>query len=314
MPHKAKSTKTSKSNSSRKLKQPEYTSFKLHKTIKHSGPKLPSAWAIFKSSAAHIFAHKKLYGGIALVYLALVIVFVRGFIFTSDIGLAKESIEDLFSGFGGQIASSFTVLSLLLESSNPTGAAGSLYQSIVLLLISLVMIWALRQTHAGNSISLKDAFYKSTYPLVQFLLVIVVIGIQMLPLLVGSFLYGATISSGIAVTGIEKVLWGLLVFLLTLLSIYMISASVFALYIVTLPDMTPMKALRSARGLVQNRRWTVIRKVLFLPFIILIISAVVLLPVIMVAAPVAEIVFLLLGSALIITAHGYLYSLYRELL
>lgn len=313
MPHKTKTTKPSNAES-RRLKTPTYKSFKLHKRIKHPAPDLPSAWSIYKESVAHVWSQKKLYGGIGLIYLLITIVLVRGFIFTSDLSLAKETITELFNGFGGQVAGSFTVLGLLVESSNPSGITGSLYQSMILILISLVMIWALRQTQAGKSISIKEAFYKSSYPLVPFLLVMLVIGLQMLPLIIGNFLYGATITSGVAITVFEKVLWGLLVFMLVLLSIYMVSASVFALYIVTLPDMLPTQALKSAKNLVQFRRWTIMRKVLFLPFIILITGIIIMLPVIYVITPAAEIIFLLLTAALVIIGHSYMYSLYRKLL
>jgi hypothetical protein len=314
MPHKKPTKKPSVPENARRLKTPDYRSFRLHKRIKHPAPGLPSSWSLFKSSLAHVWQYKKLYSGIALIYLLLVIVLVRGFIFTSDLGLAKETISELFSGIGGQIAGSFTVLGLLVETSSPTGITGSVYQSMILVLISLVMIWALRQTQAGKEITVKDAFYKSGYPLVPFLLVLFVIGVQMLPLIVGNFLYGATITAGIAITVMEKVLWGLLVFLLVLLSIYMVSASVFALYIVTLPDMLPMQALKSARNLVQYRRWTIMRKVLFMPFITLVIGIVIMLPVILILTPIAEIVFLLLSAALVVLSHSYFYSLYRELL
>jgi len=314
MPHKTAAKKTVKP-ASRKLKQPDYRSFRLHKKIKHPGPALPSGWKLFKSSLKHLWTHKRVYIGIGLIYLLLTLILVRGFIFTSDIGLAKDTVQELFSGFGGQLAGSVTVLSLLVESSNPSGTAGSFYQSAILLLISLVMIWALRQTHAGQSITVKDAFYKSMYPLIPFLLVLIVIGLQMLPLLAGNFLYSATIASGeIALGALEKGLWGALCLLLATLSVYLVSASAFAMYIVTLPDMTPMVALRSAKNLVQFRRWMVIRKVLFLPFILIIVGAVIMLPVIMIAAPVAEIVFLLLTTVLLMTAHSYMYALYRELL
>ena len=57
----------------------------------------------------------------------------------------------------------------------------------------------------------------------------------------------------------------------------------FALYIVTLPDMTPMKALRSARELVRYRRWTVLRKVLFLPLMLLVVAAIIMVPIIILA-------------------------------
>ncbi len=51
-------------------------------------------------------------------------------------------------------------------------------------------------------------------------------------------------------------------FLLAMLTLIYVKSSLFALYIVTLPDMTPMKALRSARELARYRRWTVLRKIL----------------------------------------------------
>ena len=94
----------------------------------------------------------------------------------------------------------------------------------------------------------------------------------------------------------------------------MITASIFAMYIVTLPDMTPIKALKSARGLVQYRRWEVMRKLLFLPIITVIIGVILLVPIVMFLTPVAEPVFLVFSSSLIVLAHAYVYGLYKELL
>jgi hypothetical protein len=94
----------------------------------------------------------------------------------------------------------------------------------------------------------------------------------------------------------------------------MISSSLFALYIVTLPDMTPMKALRSARELVRHRRWTVLRKILCLPLILLVAGAVIMLPIIIVLTPLAQWVFFLLTMLALVAAHAYMYTLYRELL
>ena len=88
------------------------------------------------------------------------------------------------------------------------------------------------------------------YPLIPFILVLLVCCLQLLPLIIGSSLYSLVVSNGIAVQPIEKFVWALLFASLALLSLYMITSSLFALYISTLPDMTPMKALRSARELV----------------------------------------------------------------
>jgi hypothetical protein len=94
----------------------------------------------------------------------------------------------------------------------------------------------------------------------------------------------------------------------------MVSSSIFALYIVTLPDVTPMQALRSARELVRYRRWSIARKVLFLPVSLLVIAAVIMVPVILLVTPASEWVFFILSMLSIAVIHSYMYSLYRELL
>jgi polyferredoxin len=146
------------------------------------------------------------------------------------------------------------------------------------------------------------------------LVVLLVIGLQFIPLGVSSWLFNVTLVSGLAVTAAEQVMWSILCFLLALLSIYMVSSSVFALYVSTLPDMTPMKALRSTRELVKNRRWEVLRKVLYLPLVLLIAGAIITVPVILFLTPLAEWVFFILSMAALAITHSYIYSLYRKLL
>jgi phosphatidylglycerophosphate synthase len=75
-----------------------------------------------------------------------------------------------------------------------------------------------------------------------------------------------------------------------------------------------MKALRSARELVRYRRWTILRKVLFLPLLLLIVTAIMMVPVISVVTPLAQWVFFILMMAAIAVVHSYMYTLYRELL
>jgi hypothetical protein len=322
MPHKKTPTKSAKTTARktpnksgvRKLKQPKYRPLRFKKNIKPQIAKLPSSFKLFKLSFKHLWTHKKLFAGITTVYLILTLILVRGFVFTSDLGVAKQAIQELLSGSLGQIASSLTVLGILLGTNTPSGQAASVYQSVIVIMMSLVLIWALRQTHAHIKVTVKESFYKSMYPLVQFTLVLLMIGLQLLPMLAASFLFNATVASGLAGSGLEKLIWVTLSFLLLLWSIYMVSASIFALYIVTLPDMLPRKALKSAKGLVQFRRWTIMRKVVFLPFAVSILGVLIMLPIIMLLTPVAEIIFLFLGAAVLAIVHSYMYSLYRELL
>lgn len=292
----------------------KYRSFRLTKKIKHPGAKLSGSFVLTGRAFKHVWRFKKLFAIIALTYLALNLLLVRGFIFTADISVVKDAITELFSGSVGQIAGSLTVMSLLAGSLNPTTEVAALYQTILLLIFSLFMIWALRQTYIGEAPRAREVFYRSSYPLVQFVVVVFIIGLQLIPLMIANFLYSAVILSSVAVSFAEVFAVSAVIFLLIVWSLYMITVSIFALYIVALPDMTPLRALRSAKGLVNHRRWTVMRKVLFLPVALTVIGFTCMVPIIIIVPFAAEVIFLIGSAFMLPLVHSYMYSLYRELL
>jgi hypothetical protein len=298
----------------RRIKQPEYKSLKLQKRVKHP-VRLPSAWRLTKTTAQLIWEHKKLFAGITVVYGLLNLLFVQGITGGNDISGLKHTLDQAFSGHLASLASGVSVFTILVGSAGNTsnGTAGA-YQIFLGLIASLAIIWALRQVLAGAKLRIRDSYYKGVYPLVPFVLVMTVVGLQLLPLLIGSSLYSLVINNGIAVYFAEKFMWALLYGLLALLTFYMLSSSLFALYIVTLPDMTPLKALRSARELVRYRRWTVLRKVLWLPIALLLVAALIMLPIIIWLTPLAQWVFFALTMSGLLAVHAYMYTLYRELL
>jgi hypothetical protein len=167
---------------------------------------------------------------------------------------------------------------------------------------------------AGEKIRIRDAFYRGMYPMVPFILILLVISLQLIPALVGSFLFGTVWEAGIAVTFIEKFMWVLVFLLLLALSLYMLCSSIFALYISTLPDMTPMRALRSARGLVRRRRISISLRIIALPLFLLLVSMLVVIPLILIASWSVEWAVLIIGGFSLIFTHSYLYMLYRSLL
>jgi hypothetical protein len=203
---------------------------------------------------------------------------------------------------------------LIGTNSSGSNQSAASYQLFLLIVVSLATIWTLRQSLSGVRIRVRDAFYKGASPLVPFILVLLVIAIQLVPLAIGASLYTLVLNNGIALNFTEKFIWGLIFGVLAFVSLYFVSSSLFAAYIVTLPDMTPMKALRSARELVRYRRWTILRKVLFLPLLLLIVTAIIMVPVISVVTPLAQWVFFILMMAAIAVVHSYMYTLYRELL
>ncbi|MEO8785168.1 MAG: hypothetical protein ABI221_02565, partial [Candidatus Saccharimonadales bacterium] len=108
--------------------------------------------------------------------------------------------------------------------------------------------------------------------------------------------------------------WFLAFFGLSIWSLYMMSASIVGLFIVTLPDMTPMAAWRAARNLMAGRRWLVLRKLLALPVALIVAVIVISLPFAVLLPPVAEWVFFALGIVALPVSLSYVYGLYLELL
>ena len=152
------------------------------------------------------------------------------------------------------------------------------------------------------------------YTLIPFIFVLLVIGVQLIPALIGNMLYSTVLTNGLATTPIEQVLWFMIFVLLLLLSAYMLASSLFGLYIVTLPDMTPLKALRSARQLVLHRRVSVLLRIVSLPLIMLSFALIIFVPLLIIATVIAQPLFIIFSSFAFLVTHTYMYFLYRSLL
>ncbi len=303
-----------KTGKPRRLKRPKYKSLRLQRRIKHH-IKLPSVYRITKQAFRTVWRQKALFIGITLIYGVLNLILVQGIAGSTDTATLKEGLDQIFTGNLGGLVSSLSIFSIMLSSAgNSTSQTAGAYQMFLALTGSLAMIWALREVLAGKNVRIRDAYYRGMYPLVPFILIMLVIALQLIPLVVGSGLYSIVVNNGIAVLFVEKFLWAMLYGLLGLLTLYMLSSSVFALYIITLPDMTPVKALRSARELVRYRRWTVLRKILCLPIILLVTAAIIMVPIIIWLTPLAQWVFFILTMFALLAIHSYMYTLYRELL
>lgn len=275
---------------------------KLHK-------RLPSAWSLTKKSIGLLWENRILFFGIAAVYALLTFIFV-GIASSSDVNSLKASFGSNFS-----IGNAFNVfVNLLGTNSDSSNVAAGVYQFILSIIVSLAIIWAYRQVVAGSRIRIRDSFYQGMYALVPFVFILLVIGLELLPLLIGSVIYSLVIGNGIAVVMFEKILWGLMFGASALTSLYLLSSSIFALYIVTLPDMTPFKALRSAHSIVKGRRILLIRKILFLPLLLFILATVIMLPFIIWMTALTHMVFFLISMSVLLVVHGYFFTLYRELI
>lgn len=298
----------------RKLKNPQYSSFRLQKRIKSSAPKVPGGFKLLKVAMKTVLRGWKAFLGIVVVYALLHALLVQSF---SNINLTeiKSSVEGAFSGNAARIIGGFSLFGMLVEGTSTANSelAGA-YQFMIVFLCSLAVVWTLREVAAGRIVRIRDGFYQGMYPLVPVALVLFVIFLQLLPMLLGTFIFNMSGPPAVSTTGVEWLMWSAMLFALSVLSFYMLSSSLFALYIACLPGMQPMAALRSARQLVKYRRWMVIRRLLVLPLVLFVVCAAVMVPVILLVTPAAVWVFFVLTLAGLPLIHSYMYALYRELL
>jgi hypothetical protein len=295
-------------------KKPVYKSFRLHSAIKHSAPKLPTWWHLLKKSSRLLWANKKPVLGFAIMYGLLNLLFVRGLTSPFDIENIKEVLSSTLGEESVTLETGFTAFGLLVGASSAGDEITRLYELIFFVLSVLALIWLYRQQQSGNRVTVKMAFYRGMYPLVPFVLVLLVVLLQAVPLLIANTLYATATTNDLLFGFVEHMMALLLLLLMALLSLYMMSSSLVALFIVTLPEMTPMIALRQARELVRYRRFAVLRKIAILPLVVFGIVVVLVLPLIFIAPMVAEWLFFAITVLAVPITIGYLFSLYRELL
>ena len=307
--------KTSKPQKKTRVRAlPTHRSFRLSKKKLSQTEPLPSLLELITGTARIIGANKKLFLGIAFVNLIVTFVFVQGFGSSLNVSEIKLAIEESIGG-DEKWLTAISLFGFLVGAGGGTSSADSaVYQMFLVLITSLAVIWATRQVLAGEKPIIRDAFYKGMYPLIPFLLLLFVIALQLIPFLVGNLIFNTVLQNALAITALEKILWFLLFLVLALLSGYMIISSAFALYIATLPDMQPLKALRSARELVLHRRLSVALRLIALPILLFSLLALIIVPLLIIAAPVAQITFLFGYSIAIVIWHVYMYLLYRSLL
>jgi hypothetical protein len=275
---------------------------------------LPSSWKLTADVFRIFRTHRRTLFGIVAVYLVLNILFASGL---SNLSNAVADIKTNLNATGGShtLARALSGFGSLVGSSGASGSASaSVLQSALFVIESLVIIWALRQLLAGNRVGVKEAYYHSMYPLIPFLLVLFVIILQLLPISFGAVTISAVLTTVVSSLAVASWLTWLFFILLAGWSFYMISSSIFALYIVTLPEMQPREALRSAKKLVDHRRFSVLPRLIYLPVLILVVMAAIVIPLIVSASFLVAPVFYVLSMLAILFTHSYLYSLYRSLL
>lgn len=270
---------------------------------------VPGSFRLFGTACKTVAACWKPLLILLVIYGVLNVILVRDFTFT-NLNNVQSGIGDIFGNPNNKLSSGFSAFTYLVA--NDAGSNGNgVYQFILLMVMSLAIIWMLRQHAAGEKFRARDMFYAGMYPLVPFFLMLCVWALEMAPLILGGSLFAFVLENSIAVNVFEVCLAVLGFALLALWSLYMICASSFALYIVTLPNVAPLKALRTGRELVRFRRFVLMRKVLFMPLALGLVTAAITMPLALIVPVVAPWIFFGITLILLPLFHSYMYTLYR---
>lgn len=297
-------------------------------TVRQLRPKGFRARRVFKKANAkkfHAASSPRLFGQAVMVlsknwslFLGIIIIYaILTAILVGSLSVADsntfETVKQTLSQFLGGLLTGISLFAYLAGSS----ATGGTYQVIIMIVISLALIWALRQVYVADRLKkprLRDAFYEGVAPVIKFILVLVVLALELVPLAIGAFLYSIAIVNNIAITGLEKALFGAIFFLLATASLYMLTGSAFAPYIVTLKGIAPVKALKSSSALTRYHRGRIFLKLLFVVVVLIIIAGLITVPLALYVTAAAPYVFFGLLIVFLAIFHSYVYALYRELI
>jgi len=291
--------------------------------------KLPGYFAFSRSVTKTLFQYKKVFIWLAAVYAVLTILLVgigSQETYNSLTSTLQDTGEQVFQGNLGQLGQA-ALLFVSIGSSglnaSPTEAQ-QIYLVLLALLVWLTTVWLLRGLIAGHKIKMRDGLYSAGAPIIATFLVALVLIIQLIPLGLAAVGYAAATSTGLLNGGVAAMLFWFAAALLAVLSLYWITSTFFALIIVTLPGMYPMKALRTAGDIVIGRRLRILLRILWMMAGILVAGAIVFIPIILITTglthlwpavanvPIVPIALLLFSVGAFIWAASYIYLLYRR--
>jgi hypothetical protein len=236
----------------------------------------------------------------------------------------RESGENVVGSFGAGIALFASVAASGLTAT--LSAEQQVYSAIVVLLIWLTTVWLLRQIMAGHKVRLRDGLYNAGAPIVPMFLLALVLLVQLTPIGIAIIGYGAAANTGLLQGGVEAMLFWIAAGLLTILSLYWITSTFFAMIIVTLQGTYPLQALRTAGEMVAGRRSALLMRLLWICIITAVSWLVILLPTILLtewltsfwgwveSVPIVPAVLVLLSTVSLIWSCAYIYVLYRKVI
>ena len=291
--------------------------------------KLPGYWAFTGEAWTYIWRRKRTFLPLVLLYALITGLFVG---ITSQETYAalsealKESGGQFFSGAWWEIGHSGILLVSGITSSLSNASTDS--ERVIAIFTGLLMwlttVWLLRVFMAGKKPRLRDALYSAGAPIVGTFCLLIVLFIQLIPLALAVLAFSAASTTGLIFEGVESMVFWVVEILLITVAFYWLASTLFALVIVTLPGMYPLRALKNAGDIVVGRRLRIFVRFIWLLAITFIAWVLFIIPVILFDAwlksvwpaiswlPLVPICFLFMASLSVLWVASYAYMLYRK--
>ncbi len=310
-----------------------------HQSFRRSRPRdykrpldLPGFFAFTKEVNAILWRDRKLFSLLAVVYIALVLVTVgmnAQDLYTSLTNTLRDTGGEVVKGDFSKLSDAgalvVTIATTGLGSDSLTEVQ-QIYAVIVGLLLWLTTVWLLRNIFSNKKVRLRDGLYNAGTPIIPTFVIGLVMVIQLFPLALAILAYSAAASTGLLDNGVEAMLFWIADGLLVLISLYWVTATLFALIVVTLPGIYPFEALRLSSKVVASRRLRMLMRVIWMALCIVIGWVVVMLPIVLIDTwvkglwpsiewlPIIPTAVLIISPVTLIWSATYIYLLYRKVI
>jgi hypothetical protein len=191
--------------------------------------------------------------------------------------LFKHALIDFWRFKGSFVATTALVaapLAILANLGLSQDSTFSAYSSFASLIMNLALIWLVMALKSGQKPTMGQAYYKGTSTLVRFLLIVFSFFFMSIPFLLGALFYiqGVT-GTTVAASGPEKMLLGVVWFILAIPSVLLLSKYLLSIFALVDKNLTPFAALSYSSRLVKGRTLRVLMRVVALAIISILIVA-----------------------------------------
>lgn len=312
------------------LKRRPHRSFRVTRRRDYTRSlKLPGYFAFTAYVRKTIWSNRRLFG-LLIVFYILITIFMVGIASQDTYNTIKSTLDTTSGGVLNNSLGEIGKAGLLFVTAITGGLSQSLsdiqqvYTGIIMLIVWLTSVWLLRNILAGHKVRLRDGLYNAGAPIVSTFIVMILLLAQLLPFALVLIGYSAASTSGLLAGGVESMLFWIAAGLITMLSLYWITSTLFALVIVTLPGMYPFQAIKTAGDLVVGRRLRILLRLLWMALSTVVMWAIIMIPIIMIDSwikgmwpaiswvPTVPALLLVLSALTVIWISSYIYLLYRK--